>query len=119
MKKKLIGILVIAGLLVFGYFQIKSSFVYRKAVAAAKIHPKVIAVLGQPIEEGGLFTGSFSFGSSGHAELEIPLKGPSGSGKLYVAATKQAGQWQADALEFYVSGHQEGIDLLQALPLSN
>ena len=52
-------------------------------------------------------------GSSGHADLSIPIFGPKGKGKIYAVARKSAGVWQFQTLQVEVEGQPERIDLLQ------
>jgi hypothetical protein len=52
-------------------------------------------------------------GSSGHADLAIPVSGPEGSGTIYVVASKSAaGQWTILRLVVEVKETNERIDLL-------
>ena len=101
-------------LIFFGIFGLlKSSDAYRLAVEKAKAHPAVVEALGSPVEEGLLVTGNINLnGSSGEADLAIPLSGPKGKGALYLVATKSAGQWNYSQLELVVSGSGTRIDLL-------
>jgi hypothetical protein len=95
--------------LVFG--AMKSSDVYKTAVARAKADDRVTAALGTPIREGMFVSGSTNAsGGSGEADLAIPLSGPKGKGKLYVVATKSAGTWEFSKLLLEVEGGEK-IDL--------
>ena len=90
----------------------KSSDAYKMAVARAKSHPEVIAALGTPIDEGLFLAGKTRVdGSSGEADLRIPISGPKGKGKIYAAATKSAGRWTYSTLAVEVDGRDERIDL--------
>ena len=53
-------------------------------------------------------------GSSGHADLAIPVSGPEGSGTIYDVASKSAaaGQWTILRLVVDVKATNERIDLL-------
>ena len=110
----LVALVVFSGaivLLVFG--ALKSSEAYKTAVARAKANPQVIEALGTPIKEGMLLSGKTNVdGSSGEADLTIPLSGPKGKAKLYAIATKRAGRWTYSTLEAEIDGREERINLL-------
>ena len=77
--------------------------------------PVAVEALGAPIEEGLLVMGNINLsGSSGEADLTIPLSGPKGNGTLYVVARKSAGQWTFSQLVLVVSESGDRIDLLAA-----
>ena len=52
-------------------------------------------------------------GSSGHADLAIPVSGPQGSGTPYVVASKSAGRWSMLQLVMDIKETDERIDLLE------
>ena len=96
---------------VFGF--IKSSDAYTEAVSRAQASPAVAEALGTPIEPGFFVTGNINVsGSSGQADLAIPISGPKGSATLYAQATKSAGQWSYSLLQVSVSATDEQINLL-------
>jgi len=102
-------------LVVFG--AMKSSDVYKHSVATAKKDPAVVEALGTPIKEGMFMSGHTNVdGASGQAELAIPISGPKGNGKIYVAATKSAGRWNYSTLEVEITGTERRIDLLEGAP---
>ena len=91
----------------------KSSDAYSGAVARANSDANVIAVLGSPLKEGIFFRGNISEqNSSGNANLTIPIKGPKGSGELYVLAHRSLGQWYFDQLMVQVDATKQRIDLI-------
>ena len=91
----------------------KSSDAYRTALTMARADPYVQEALGSPIEEGLLVMGNINVnGSSGHADLAIPVSGPQGSGTIYVVASKSAGQWTVLRLAVDIKATNERIDLL-------
>ena len=98
--------------IVFG--MMKSSHAYKEALAMARADLYVNEALGSPIKEGLLVMGNINVnGSSGHADLAIPVSGPEGSGTIYVAASKSAaGQWTILRLVVDVKATNERIDLL-------
>jgi hypothetical protein len=92
---------------------IKSTDVYADALAAAKSKPEVITVIGEPIKEGLFVTGSISVsGSSGNADLTIPISGPKGKAVVYVVASKSAGKWEYSILEVAIDKNGKRINLL-------
>lgn len=104
--------LVLAGGLVFGVTRLlTSSPPYKDAVALAQADPRVVSALGEPIEAGLFVKGSINTsGSSGDADLEIPLEGSKGSGVLYVTASREAGEWSLELA--LVEIDDQRIDLL-------
>jgi hypothetical protein len=104
--------IVLIAALVFG--MIKSSGVYKDALASAQAHPTVVRALGSPIKEGIYVMGSIKVsGPSGHADLAIPISGPKGKGTIYAVASKHAGHWTFSKLVVEIKGTKERIDLLE------
>lgn len=67
-------------LIVFG--AMKSSDAYKTAVTRAQANPQLIAALGAPIEEGMFVSGKTHVdGSSGEADLTIPISTTDGQSK--------------------------------------
>jgi hypothetical protein len=94
---------------------VKSTDVYKDALARAKAHPAVVEVLGSPVTEGFLVSGNTNVNSaSGEANLSIPIAGPKGKGTIYVAARKSLGQWKYSGLVFEIAKTHQRIDLLQS-----
>ena len=98
-------------MLIFGV--IKNSEVYQTAVSETQAEPAVIGALGVPIEAGLFVTGNIQInGSTGTADLAIPVSGPDGNATIYVIAEKWAGEWQYSTLKVRVRDTGETIDLL-------
>ena len=98
------------GLIVFG--AIKSSDVYKSAVARAKADPRVAEALGTPITERWFVTGNTRVeGGSGKSELSIPIHGPKGEATIYAVATKSAGEWQYSQLVVKIQATGQVINL--------
>ena len=92
----------------------KSSDVYKDALAQAKTHPAVIEALGSPVTEDLLLSGNANVnGASGEANLSIPVAGAKGKGTIYVAATKSLGRWNYSGLVLEIERTHQRIDLLQ------
>ena len=106
------GFAVLIISIVFGVM--KSSDVYKDAVAKAKAHPFVQESIGTPIKEGMFITGNINTsGPSGEANLSIPISGPNGEGTIYVVAEKSAGQWKFSTLVVQIKESNQRIDLLE------
>ena len=74
--------------------------------------------LGEPVEAGLLVSGSVSIeGSSGEADLAIPISGPKGSGTVFVVGARQTGEWKLSTLEVEINSSGERIDLLEGEPV--
>jgi hypothetical protein len=107
----------IGAILVIVFGAMKSTDVYKEALARAKANPAVIEALGSPITEGFLVSGNTNVnGASGESNLAIPISGPRGKGTIYVSANKSLGQWNYSGLVVEVEQTHERIDLLQKSP---
>jgi hypothetical protein len=102
------------GLIVVVVFSaMKSSDVYKGALARAKAEPAVVEALGSPIKDRMFVSGSTNVnGASGHADLAIPIYGPKGEAILYVVAEKSLGAWNYSNLVVEIKKTKERIDLL-------
>lgn len=111
-------LLFVAGVVVLAFSVIKSSDVYEQALATVQAHPATREALGEPIEASWYLTGQINVdGSSGDADLAVPIHGPRDSGTLYLTAEKQAGAWHFEILTVEVDGTSERIDLLTSADL--
>jgi len=105
-----VGIAVLFACVIFG--MMKSSDAYKGAVARAKAAPDVIQALGTPISEGYFISGNINVnGSSGRANLAIPISGPKGDATVYVVATKSVGQWTFQSLIVQIETTGKRIDI--------
>ncbi len=103
----------IVGILALVFGLMKSSDAYKDALAMAQENQYVQEALGSPIEAGLLVMGNINVnGSSGHADLAIPVSGPYGEGTIYVVASKSAGRWTLLNLVMEIAATNERIDLL-------
>jgi Cytochrome oxidase complex assembly protein 1 len=98
-------------IVIFG--AMKQSDAYKMAVARAKADQRVTNALGTPVEDGWFLWGSSTevSGSSGEADLSIPISGPKGKGTIYAVATKSAGDWTFSKLNVKIESTGETIDL--------
>jgi hypothetical protein len=106
------GFVALIVTIVFG--MMKSSDVYKDALAMARAEPAVEMALGTPIEEGLFVVGNINIsGSSGQADLAIPISGPHDKGTIYAVAEKSAGQWTFSALVVEIKTTGDRIDLME------
>ena len=117
-----LGMLLLATGLVFVIVNIvfgamKSSDAYKTALAKVQADPRVVNTLGSPIRDGFFVSGTTNVsGSSGHADLTVPISGPKGKGTIYFVATKFAGEWSFSKLIVEVGKTGERIDLTEEGP---
>jgi Cytochrome oxidase complex assembly protein 1 len=90
-----VGILGFIAFIVFVVFAaIRSAEPYRDGVARAKADPRVIEVLGAPVEAGWYVSGSIrTQNRDGNCDISVPLNGSKQSGSLRVVGTKEDGRW--------------------------
>ena len=110
----------VGSILVIVFSAMKSTDVYKEALARAKADSAVIEALGSPIKDGFLMSGNTNVnGASGESNLAIPISGPKGKGTIYVSANKSLGRWNYSGLVVEVGQTHERIDLLQKSAPSN
>jgi Cytochrome oxidase complex assembly protein 1 len=108
------GVMFIGGILLAVTTSMKSTGAYREAVERATQNEAVQAALGTPITSGFWVTGNFNVsGSSGRANLAIPISGPQGKATIHAVATRAAGKWTFDTLVVKIRATGERIDLLE------
>jgi len=116
----LLFLLFIGSILVIVFSAMKSTDVYKEALARAKADPAVIEALGSPIKEGFFLSGNTNMNdAAGESNLAIPISGPKGKGTIYVSANKALGQWNYSGLVVEVGQTHERIDLLRKSAPSN
>ena len=107
----------VGSILVIVFSAMKSTDVYKEALARAKADPAVIGALGSPIKDGFLMSGNTNVnGAAGESNLAIPISGPKGKGTIYVSANKALGQWNYSGLVVEVGQTHKRIDLLRKAP---
>jgi hypothetical protein len=98
--------------IVFG--ALKSSDAYKTALAKAKADPRVVQALGSPIDDGMFISGKTNVsGTSGQADMTVPISGPKGKGTIYFVASKFAGQWTFSKLMVEIANTGQRIDLIE------
>ena len=91
----LLGTLFVTALFLFVFAMMRTSDPYKEAMRRAQQDARVVAKLGSPVEAGWFITGSINTsGSSGNADLEIPIHGARAKGSVHVVAKKEAGTWK-------------------------
>jgi hypothetical protein len=97
--------------LVFGIM--KSSDPYKHGIELVTHDPQAEQALGVPIKTGWLISGEINTtGSSGKADLSIPVHGSLHGGRLYVIAKKSVGMWRYEKIQLWIDGQPGGLDLL-------
>jgi hypothetical protein len=110
-----VGSFFAIAIIVFG--AMKSSDAYKTALAKAKADPRVVNALGSPITDGFFVSGNTNVnGSSGDADLTVPISGPKGKGTVCFVAAKSAGKWTFSQLIVEVGETGERIDLTEKSP---
>ena len=115
-----VGIIVIggfiAGILFIVFTAMRSNEPYKDGLAAAQKDKRVIEALGAPVEPGWFVSGQIkTTGRSGHANIDIPLKGSKQDGSLHVVGSKEGGRWSYHRM-IMTPDRGEPIDLLAAPP---
>jgi hypothetical protein len=96
---------------------LRRSDVYKQALAKAAENPQVRQQIGEPIRAAWLVSGELHVnGSTGSANLSIPISGPQGRGVIRAVAFKSGGEWRFTYLQVCVEGRNECIDLLSVQP---
>jgi hypothetical protein len=86
------------------YRAVQSTPIYHDALARARANPQVIARLGKPIKADFSFRGDLQMstnrgGTSGEADITIPIHGPKGKANLHFAGTVHRGHTRTKVLE--------------------
>ena len=102
------------GAALFGVSKLfSSSEPYKYAVEQASTSPRVIELLGEPIETAGIMQGKISTSNnSGEVNITIPLKGSHGKGSVTIRGIKTNNSWVYDELYVLIKETQEKINLL-------
>lgn len=107
------GILIFISMLFLIIMSImRSSDAYQTGLLAAKNNAQLIELIGEPIESGWFITGSVQIsGSSGSADILIPISGPKGSGTVHVVGEKKLDVWRFIRINFQDDSGYKYIDL--------
>jgi len=94
-----------------------SSDVYKQAMATATQNIQIREQIGEPIQSAWIVSGQLHVnGSSGDANLSIPISGPRGKALIRAVAYKTGGVWRFTCLQVSVEGQSGNIDLLSVQP---
>jgi hypothetical protein len=94
-----------------------NSEVYKQAMARAAENSQVSDALGKPLRSAWFISGQLNVnGSTGNANLSIPISGPLGKGAIRAVAYKTGGVWRFTYLQVNVDGRPASIDLLSIQP---
>jgi hypothetical protein len=95
----------------------RSSDVYKQALAKAGDNEQVRDLMGEPIRAAWLISGELHVnGSTGNANLSIPISGSRGKGVIRAVAFKSEGVWRFTYLQVKVEARSKSIDLLSVQP---
>ncbi len=112
--------LLISGLVGFValiFHLLRSSDAYQQAMAKAQADPRVAQALGAPFQPDWYLLGSVNLvNDGGHADLLIPLRGKTHSGRLHVVASKAAGAWTLNTLDLVTMKDPDTSVTLPLLP---
>ena len=95
----------------------RHSDVYKQAIAQAAANTQVRERIGEPIKPDWLIFGELNVsGSSGKANLIIPISGAHGRGRIHAVARKSGGVWRFTYLQVDIGNGSANIDLLATEP---
>ena len=102
------GFLLVAGTIKASRWISVSRKAGQPAVEAAERSPEVTGVIGEDLTPGVFVTGSIlSDGTNGNADLNIPVSGRRGSGKLIEWAQQSGGHWNLCSLVLRLADGRE------------
>lgn len=105
----------VVGLVTVVFSALRSSEVAKHAVSQAQADSRVTSLLGQPIEMGYFVAGTLNVtGSTGQADMSIPISGPKGKAKIKAQATRSGGVWNYTKLDVTPSDGGPPIDVLKS-----
>jgi len=86
------------------YRAVQSTPIYREALERARANPQVVARLGKPIKADFSFSGNLNLnsnrsGTSGNADITIPIHGPKGKAQIHFAGSVRRGHTRTKVLE--------------------
>ena len=95
-----LGIAFIAVLVFIVFGAIKKSDAYKQALTRVKSDQRVIAVLGEPINDGFWVSGNMNFNNGkGNCDFKFPVSGPKGKATVHAVATTEGHGWQYETLD--------------------
>lgn len=95
----------------------RHSEVYEQAMAPASANSQGREQIGEAVKPAWFISGQLNVsGSTGNANLSIPISGPRGKGAIRVVANQTGGVWRFTDLQVTVEGQPASIDLLSIQP---
>jgi hypothetical protein len=98
----------------------RNSIVYKEALARAGRSPEVASRIGEPLQAGRVLQGQLNVtGSTGTANMKIPITGPRGKATILLDTRKADGAWVFRTLEVQFEGQSDAVDLLESTPAAD
>ena len=95
-----LGIAFIAVLVFIVFGAIKKSDAYKQALTRVKSDQRVIAVLGEPINDGFWVSGNMNFNNGkGNCDFKFPVSGPKAKARVHVVASTEGQGWAYTVLD--------------------
>jgi len=118
----LIAILLLCAFVAIIFTVIEVSFsksvVYQHALARAGRSPEVVRRIGEPLKPGRVLLGQLNVsGSTGNANMSIPITGPHGKATIILDARKVGGAWVFRTLCVQFDGQSGTVNLLEGAPV--
>ena len=109
----IIGAIILFASIFYGVSNMmESSQPYEYALELINKDEDLLKVLGSPIEKDGMFQGNINYTNGDKsAKIAVPIKGPNGTGKLYIDATGKGEEW--DYHEIRVEVDEQEFDFLE------
>jgi hypothetical protein len=97
----------------------RKSTVYQEALARAGRSSEVVNRIGEPLQPGRVLQGQLNVtGSTGSANMKIPVTGPRGKATIVLDARKVDGAWVFRTLVVQFEGQSDIVNLLDGGPAS-
>jgi Cytochrome oxidase complex assembly protein 1 len=94
-----------------------NSEAYKQALARAAGNSQVRQQMGEPMKPSWFISGQLQGnGSTGNANLSIPISGAKGKGSIRAVAYQSGGVWRFTYLQVSIDGQPGSIDLLSVQP---
>lgn len=91
--------------------------VKKLALEQVRHSAQAVEALGEPIEASFLFTGNINMKNhGGRADIQFPVHGPKGRGKVVVLANLDHGTWTFERLTLKLEGSNEEIVIVGGPP---
>ena len=111
-----IGLFVV-GIILFGIIGFSKIFngnndVTSKAIDLINNEQVIVQQLGSPIDSNGMMQGAISTtNDGGNADISVPLKGPNGTGTMFIKAVKVNDKWNYERIAVQIDKTNEIIEI--------